>query len=363
MSLNKKIQERITKYILEQIDKDSPNLYRKTMDAFSVSDTTVRRYIRKLQETSIIESNAQRKCRFSLTSRDSICHLQNNNLEENIIYRDHVYPMIEDLPDNIKHIWIYAFTEMMNNAIEHSKSKDIYFRVAQNALYTEITILDNGIGIFNNIISYTKTVRDVDITVKDAIAELFVGKLTTEKENHPGEGIFFTSRMMDDFFIFSSNAIFTHNNIEDFTFATGQNPTAPTDPSTENDLLQIGRTVGTLVQLKLSNHSNRTTTEVFDMYAPADSGFIKTSIPIKNTCCEFGYPVSRSQARRLCNRLDEFEEVTFDFKDVTEIGQAFVHEIFVVYKRNHPTLTINVRNANDVIMSMINRVLKTNEPS
>lgn len=361
MSFNKETQERITKYILEQIDKDSPNLYKKTMDAFSVSDTTVRRYIRKLEDISVIECNEQKKCKYSLTSKHSICHLQNINLEEHIIYMEQVNSMIEDLPNNIKHIWMYAFTEMMNNAIEHSKSTDIYIRIVRNALYTEIAILDNGIGIFNNIISYIKKIRGVDITVEDAITELFVGKLTTAEENHSGEGIFFTSRMMDEFFILSSNAIFTHNNIDDFTYANDETENPSNNTPVTNDIMQIGHTVGTLVLLKLSNHSNRTTEEVFNMYAPADLGFIKTSIPVKNTCCEFGYPVSRSQARRLCSRLDEFEEVTFDFKDVTNIGQAFVHEIFVVFKRNHPTLNINVLNANDVVMKMINRVIKTNE--
>lgn len=363
MSFNKETQERITRYLLEQIDKDVPNLSTKMMDTFSISDTTVRRYLRKLEDLSMISKNDKKQCRYSLTSKDSVCHLQNKDLEEHIVYREYVYPLIEDLPENIKHIWIYAFTEMMNNAIEHSKSEDIYIRVIQNALYTEVAILDNGIGIFNNIINYIKNVRGDQITVEEAITELFVGKLTTAEENHSGEGIFFTSRMMDEFFILSSNAVFTHNNISDFTHSNFQNEAKQSGSSTENDIIQIGHTVGTFVLLKLSNHSNRTTEEVFDMYAPADLGFVKTSIPVKNTCCEFGYPVSRSQARRLCSRLNEFEEVTFDFNGVTNIGQAFVHEIFVVYKRNHPSLNMNVINANDVVSGMINRVTKTAELS
>lgn len=361
MSLNRETQERIIKYILEQIDKDVTNLHKKVMDTFSVSDTSVRRYIRKLEENLLIQKSTHKKCRYSLTSKDHVCHLKNENLEEHMVYKEHIYPVIEDLPENIKHIWIYSFTEMMNNAIEHSKAKDIYINISRNALSTEIAILDNGIGIFNNIISYIKNVRGIDITVEDAMTELFVGKLTTAEANHSGEGIFFTSRMMDEFFILSSDAIFTHNNIRDFSYSNDQNKKSRKEDSVENEILQIGRTIGTLVLLKLSNHSDRTTEEVFDMFAPADSGFVKTSIPVKNTCCEFGYPVSRSQARRLCSRLDEFEEVTFDFNGVTNIGQAFVHEIFVVYQRNHPALEIKVVNANKVVEEMISRVLKTSE--
>lgn len=58
------------------------------------------------------------------------------------------------------------------------------------------------------------------------------------------------------------------------------------------------------------------------MYAPVDLGFAKTCIPVKNTCCEFGYPVSRSQARRLCSRLNKFEEVTFDFNGVIKTAES-----------------------------------------
>lgn len=43
---------------------------------------------------------------------------------------------------------MYAFTEMMNNAIEHAKAKNIRCRVIQDALYTEISIADDGIGNF-----------------------------------------------------------------------------------------------------------------------------------------------------------------------------------------------------------------------
>lgn len=92
-------------------------------------------------------------------------------------------------------------------------------------------------------------------------------------------------------------------------------------------------TAGTAVLLRMSNHSTKKTKDVFDMFF-TDDGFVKTEIPIRNIC-EFGYPVSRSQARRLYRRLDRFEEIILDFKDVPEIGQAFAHEIFVVFQKAH----------------------------
>lgn len=46
----------------------------------------------------------------------------------------------------------------------------------------------------------------------DAVHELFKGKLTTDIENHSGEGIFFTSRVLDGFAAISDGKIFSHNN-------------------------------------------------------------------------------------------------------------------------------------------------------
>ena len=38
----------------------------------------------------------------------------------------------------------------MNNAIEHSGGDKIIFSLQKDPLYTEISIVDNGVGIFRN---------------------------------------------------------------------------------------------------------------------------------------------------------------------------------------------------------------------
>lgn len=94
------------------------------------------------------------------------------------------------------------------------------------------------------------------------------------------------------------------------------------------------------------------------MFTPIESSFVQINISIKHTCCELGYPVSRSQARRLCARFEEFEEVILDFSEVDNIGQAFAHEIFNVFQKNHPDLKLIVKNATPYVAGMIERVKK-----
>lgn len=43
---------------------------------------------------------------------------------------------------------------------------------------------------------------------RDAILELSKGKLITDAENHAGEGIFFTSRVFDEFAVISGGLFF-----------------------------------------------------------------------------------------------------------------------------------------------------------
>lgn len=351
MSYTKERKERIINYILEKISFDESKFSGKVAKTFETTDTTIRRYIAELLQKEIIVENSEKKCGYSLKVEKFGKIYDNVDLEEDTVYRNDFFPYLNNLPDNIQHIWAYAFTEMLNNAIEHSQSKKIYISIEKDYLSTIIIIVDRGIGIFNNIINYikNKTGRE-DIGVEDAVVELFKGKLTTAESNHSGEGIFFTSRMMDEFFILSSNTIFTHNNISEHTVKEFIH----NDEKKSGQMLGVN--LGTFVFLKMSNHSKKTTREVFDMFAPMDSGFIKTSIPIKHTCCEFGYPVSRSQARRLCTRFDEFEEVVLDFADVDNIGQAFAHEIFNVFQAKHPDLKLIVKNAVPYVKNMIERV-------
>ena len=112
---------------------------------------------------------------------------------------------------------------------------------------------------------------------------------------------------------------------------------------------------GTCVYMSLSNSSNKDTAAIFDRYADADSGFTKTRIPLKNIYDSS--PVSRSQAKRLCNRMDRFEEVTLDFDGLEWMGQGFAHQLFVVFKHEHPEVRLLPENMNTAVEKMYLHVL------
>ena len=338
MSLKKSTKERIRNYILKKIELGAASIAKITADNFGISMTSVYRYIKELcQENLIYKTEKGYVLREERAVRE---YSTDKQLEEDKIFDDIIENFVKDLPANVYKIWQYAFTEMMNNAIDHSDAEKITVFVARNYCSTKIMIEDNGIGIFEKIRKYC----GYD-SLDDAVHELFKGKLTTDSENHTGEGIYFTSRMIDNFVILSSGKIFSHNPHFDITRDVRAIP----------ELEQFQDSKGTIVVMMMPNNSKVNLKEVFDMFSDVDNGFVKTHIPLKNIFTD-GFPVSRSQAKRLSVRFEEFKEIDLDFKGIDDIGQGFAHELFVVFKKKHPEVRFEVSNANDDVKKMLAHV-------
>ena len=244
--------------------------------------------------------------------------------------------MVARLPENVRNIWHYASTEMINNAMDHSGAREVQVGVRQNALSTEALVADAGEGIF------VKIQRALGLQdPREAILELAKGKLTTAPENHTGEGIFFTSRALDFFEIESHHLRFSHRSRGDDSIAH-----------------QALDTPGTRVRMRLANDSPRIMREVFDAFTdPEEYTFDKTVVPLRLAQYEGEKLVSRSQAKRVAHRFERFKRVELDFSGVSEIGQAFADEIFRVFATAHPEIRIIPTNTEPAVAQMIRRVV------
>jgi anti-sigma regulatory factor (Ser/Thr protein kinase) len=243
--------------------------------------------------------------------------------------------MFKDLPREIENICHYGFTEMLNNAIDHSGGQQVTVAVGRNMVDITINISDDGEGIFKHI------ARIMGLSdTRESILELSKGKLTTDPENHSGQGIFFSSRAFDKFYISSGDLFFSHTE--------GDN----------NDWLMHGEKEqpGTVVDMRIALDSNRTLRSVFDMFTgneDEDFAFNKTVVPIKLALYEGERLVSRSQGKRILNRVEKFKTVLLDFSGVDSIGQAFADEVFRVFVRRHPEIALIPVKLNEDIRRMI----------
>jgi len=330
MKFNKEKKTSIILYLLEKISQKAENISKHVAETFNVNQNTVHVYINELVENNIIKR--VKRGEYELVSATCTYHLKRSEGDldsDTYAFNKYMKEHIKNLPENIKTIWEYTFSEMINNAIDHSEAENVTVSIVSNYFHTSVFIVDNGIGIFEKIKGYFNYE-----TLDDAICELFKGKLTTDSKNHSGEGIFFSSRIMDDFMIVSSKKVFSHNKYDESIIA---------------DLLS-STLKGTGVYMSISNFSQKQAYQIFDVYASVDGGFTKTVIPLKNIFDSS--PVSRSQARRICNRLDKFEEVILDFDGMEWMGQGFAHQIFVVFQNEHPDIKIKPINMNENVTKM-----------
>jgi hypothetical protein len=235
-------------------------------------------------------------------------------------------------------IWHLGFTEMFNNAIDHSAAITISVEVQKTAAYADMWVLDDGIGIFKKIQDSLGLTDE-----RHAVLELAKGKLTTDPARHSGEGIFFSSRMFDHYAILSGGTYFSHN------YGEAEDWIAE---------LKTPMKSATAVYMRLHNHTARTTQQVYREYSSGeDFGFSKTVVPVRLAQYGDDLLISRSQAKRLLARVDRFRTVIFDFEGVTAIGQAFADEIFRVFRSQHTSMDLIPINASTNVQDMINRAI------
>ena len=92
-----------------------------------------------------------------------------------------------DLPPNVARMAQHAFTELLNNAIDHSGGTQVTVSVRQTALHLQLLVSDDGVGVFERI---QQNFDIADPTL--AMLELSKGKLTSAPDRHSGHGLFFS---------------------------------------------------------------------------------------------------------------------------------------------------------------------------
>lgn len=336
--------ELVRRFILEHIESHNGDIAALAANRFAITRQAVNKHLLRLREQGCITKEGSARAPLyklvPLSARQFLYDLT-KPLQEDLIWRTEIREAIEPLPDNVLNIWHHGFTEMFNNAIDHSGGTAITVQINKTAISTEIIISDDGIGIFKKIQSEFDLLDE-----RHAIFELSKGKLTTDPRNHSGEGIFFTSRMFDQFEILSGGLYFSHER--------GKSDDWLLERSKEKS--------GTAVFMILHNHTARTTKKIFDEYAEGeDYTFDKTVVPVN--LAKFGTDqlVSRSQAKRLLARVELFKQVVFDFKGVEAIGQAFADQIFRVFANEHPEISLLPINMTKEVEAMISRARSNSE--
>jgi anti-sigma regulatory factor (Ser/Thr protein kinase) len=243
---------------------------------------------------------------------------------------EEVRPVAEAPPIAAK-VLRFAFTEMVNNAIDHSGGTTVEVDVAGAPRYF-FRVADDGVGVFRH---FGSRLGFDDLS---AAFELTKGKRTTAPARHSGQGIFFTSRIVDRFGLEANGIRLTvDNDLKDFALG-------------ESSVHE-----GTTVWWEVEPQTTSDPADVFAEYTDEETlEFARTRIPLRI----LGGPsfISRAEAKRVAEGLERFDEVILDFTGVTDVGQAFADELFRVWASDHPGTRLVAVSASPVIDKLLRSV-------
>lgn len=303
-----------------------------------LSNARISMQVRSLVADGYLEKSGSTRPTYSIgRNRRLLLAFDRKGLAEDTVWTAHIQPLLRGLPQNIIDMAHHGVTEMVNNAVDHSEAQRVSVSVDLREGQLTMSVRDNGVGIFKKI---TAALGLPDERL--ALLELSKGKFTTDPRNHSGEGVFFTSRMFDKFQIVSGGMTFDHDakHSTDVLLADSAWPLA-----------------GTAVLMMINTSSQRTITQVFTEFSsgPEDYTFAKTIVPVRLARVGDENLISRSQAKRLLQRVERFRIVILDFEDVRSIGQAFADEIFRVFANAHPEVELIATKASTEVQQMVRR--------
>lgn len=251
------------------------------------------------------------------------------------VWAQHVAPLMLGLPDHVVNLANIAFTEMLNNALDHSQAPRLLLgahivqTAGQRGGELQMLVADDGVGIFRQIAQAMNLFDD-----RLAVLELAKGKFTTAASGHSGMGVFVSSRMLDGLAITSRGLTFDlhppHQALPRFDWV--------------DVLAELkGADQGTVVRMALALDTPRTAQDVYLRYFSPDEvggdAFHTTEVPVR--LAQLGSQlVSRSQGKWVVERATQFKTVVLDFEGVALVGQGFVDEVFRVFATANPQVTL-----------------------
>ena len=255
-------------------------------------------------------------------------------LEEDLVWREvtGALPPVDGAEPNVRSILTYAFTEMLNNAIDHSQGDEARVMAWTRGPFA-FEVHDNGVGVYRHLRERLGLEDDFA-----ALQQLVKGRETTAPERHTGEGIFFTSRAVDRFELDANGLRWTVDAARQ-DHGIGEAPDHP----------------GTRVRWEVDPATRRTLDEVFTPFVDPDSlRFDRTVVPLRLFETE-GRFISRAEGKRLGRNLERFREAVLDFRGIDEVGQGFVDELFRVWARDHPETRLVPINMSPVVERVVGR--------
>jgi anti-sigma regulatory factor (Ser/Thr protein kinase) len=236
----------------------------------------------------------------------------------------------------VRRIVHHVFTELVNNAIDHSGGTRVTVSLRQTPTQAQLLVSDDGCGLFDRL-SGAFGLADPAA----AMLELAKGRLTSDTARHSGRGLYFSARLADVFDLHANAVAFQRRGWEGGRWQSGRG---------------LNRT-GTAVYAAVALDTPRTIEAVLAAHGgdAKAARFDRTSVPLQ-LIADAGALASRAQARRVAARLAEFRRVELDFAGITHLGHGFADELFRVQAAPAPGVEVVQVNMCAAVAAMVEGV-------
>lgn len=238
------------------------------------------------------------------------------------------------LPKHVERMVQHGFTELLNNAADHSGGSSVTVSLRQTPTHAQLLVSDDGIGVFDKICTAFQ-LEDP----QHAMLELSKGRLTSAPDAHTGRGLFFSSQLADVFDIHANNTAYQKRAWESTGWRRGR---------------ALPRQ-GSSIYMAIALNTTRTLDGVMQAWSTQGDGieFDRTVVQLRLLAGEGLALDSRAQARRVGMRLTTFRRAEIDFDGVTDVGHGFTDELFRVFARANPQIELVATNATPRILALV----------
>jgi len=125
MTKNEKISS-IRDFIINNVDKHPKDIARLIANTYAMSRVTAIKHLQALTTEGIVEVRGKTKDRSYVLREIVDSQIPINitpQIQEDVLWREEMKPLLRNLPENIRDICAHGFTEMFNNVLSHSGSK------------------------------------------------------------------------------------------------------------------------------------------------------------------------------------------------------------------------------------------------
>ena len=133
--------EDVRNYILAHIEKHPADISKITANQFGITRQAVNKHLQKLtsEKALAVTGNTRNKSyKIVPLSQWIKTYKITPGLAEDAVWRNDISTALNHLPANVLNIWHYGFTEMFNNAIDHSGGTSIIVQILKTAANSQI---------------------------------------------------------------------------------------------------------------------------------------------------------------------------------------------------------------------------------